>query len=175
MAYDDRFDWALAVLDPDPGDRVLEIGCGVGIAAERVADRLRTGHLTGIDRSASMIDKAEARNARHVSAGRATFLTGTLQQVELEHRPYDKVFAFNVSLFWKRPDEELAVIRSVLADGGALYVFHQPPFDKTKEIADVTVERLHGADYEVLDVLVEPMRPAPSSCVVARPHDRAGR
>lgn len=65
-AHDDRI---LETLDPRPGDRVLDVGCGVGDLTVRIAERVTAGahgpgHVTGIDRSADMIATARASN-RH--------------------------------------------------------------------------------------------------------------
>jgi SAM-dependent methyltransferase len=55
---------AVEELDIQPGDRVLELGCGHGVAASLVCDNLGPGgHLTAIDRSPKMIEAASSRNA----------------------------------------------------------------------------------------------------------------
>ncbi|MET9630757.1 class I SAM-dependent methyltransferase [Lentzea sp. NPDC006480] len=41
-----------------PDDRVLEIGCGQGVAATMVCQLLATGTLTAIDRSTKMVEAA---------------------------------------------------------------------------------------------------------------------
>ena len=61
-------------LDPQPADRVVEIGCGHGVAATFVLERLTIGTYTGVDRSPTMIAAAAGRNAAAVAAGRATFV-----------------------------------------------------------------------------------------------------
>ena len=46
-----RMIWAVELMDPQPGDNILEIGCGPGYGAELVCARLTTGKLFAIDRS----------------------------------------------------------------------------------------------------------------------------
>src|ERR671916_2655034 len=82
-----------------PDDRVLEIGCGHGVAATIVRERLDQGWLTAIDRSAKMIEAAARRNARFVDAGKAEFIVGDLETVDLGSRRFDVVFAVRVAIF----------------------------------------------------------------------------
>ena len=123
----ERLAWAVDVLDVQPSERVLEVGCGHGVAATLVCERLDTGRLTALDRSATMIAMASRRNRAHVEAGRAVFETAELERAELPAGAFDKVFAVNVATFRRRPEEALRVARRVLAPGGALYLFEQSP------------------------------------------------
>ena len=50
---------ALDLLDPQPGERILDVGCGDGTLTERIADRGAT--VLGIDNSPDMIAAARAR------------------------------------------------------------------------------------------------------------------
>ena len=74
-----------------PGDRVLEIGCGDGIAATLVCERLAGGSYTGVDRSPKMVDAARRRNATHVAAGRAEFLEQSLEALDLGERRFERI------------------------------------------------------------------------------------
>jgi ubiquinone/menaquinone biosynthesis C-methylase UbiE len=114
-------------LDVQPGDRVLEIGCGHGVAATMVCERLETGRLIAIDRSRKMIAAAAGRNAAHVEAGRAEFLVATLEDLDLGDRRFDKVFALRVGLFHREPARARALAKRWLAPGGTLLaVFDEP-------------------------------------------------
>jgi ubiquinone/menaquinone biosynthesis C-methylase UbiE len=114
-------------LDIQPDDRVLEIGCGHGVAATMVCDRLETGRLTAIDRSEKMVEVAARRNAAHVVAGRAEFFVATLEDADLGERRFDKIFAVRVGLFHREPARAHALAESWLAPGGTvLAVFDEP-------------------------------------------------
>jgi ubiquinone/menaquinone biosynthesis C-methylase UbiE len=114
-------------LDIRPDDRVLEIGCGHGVAATLVCERLEGGRLTAVDRSAKMIEAAMSRNAAYVAAGRAEFLVASLEDLDLGDRRFDKVFAVRVGLFHRDPERAHSLARRWLAPGGEIRAFFDPP------------------------------------------------
>ena len=124
----DRLRRVVDRLDVQPDDRVLEIGCGHGVAATMVCQRLgERGRLTAIDRSPKMIDAATRRNQTHVDDGRAEFIVGDLEELDLGERRFDKVFAVRVGLFHREPAHARALAERWLAPGGTLLaVFDEP-------------------------------------------------
>ncbi len=81
-----------------PHCRVLEIGCGPGAAARAVADRLTTGHVLAIDRSATAIAQATAAAADQIAAGRLSVRQVAAEDFVLSpgEEPFDLVFAVRV-------------------------------------------------------------------------------
>ncbi|MGW6734388.1 class I SAM-dependent methyltransferase [Streptomyces sp. NPDC055013] len=130
----ERLTWAVENLDPTPGDRVLEIGCGRGVAAALICERLTSGTVTAIDRSATAVEAARRRNEERVAAGRAVFQTASLEESAFPDASFDRILAVNVNLFWVRvPDRELAALRGWLAPGGALSLCWEPPDTRRAE------------------------------------------
>ncbi|MFC6019466.1 class I SAM-dependent methyltransferase [Plantactinospora solaniradicis] len=149
-AIPERLRWAVQTMDVAPGDHLLEIGCGTGVAISLVCDRLVDGTITAIDRSASAIRQAEQRNLRYVSTGRAVIRLGTLEDSDLDGERFDKIFAVNVNLFWVRsPARELAIVKRLLKPTGRLYLCYEPPgADRAAELAQrlPVVLAEHGFD-----------------------------
>lgn len=123
----DRLTRIVTGLDLQPSDRVLEIGCGHGVAATLICDRLDGGRLTAIDRSAKMIAAASRRNAEHVAAGRAEFLVAALEDVDLGERRFDKVLAVRVGLFHREPERARALVERWLAPGATITAVYDGP------------------------------------------------
>jgi ubiquinone/menaquinone biosynthesis C-methylase UbiE len=115
-------------LDIQPRHRVLEMGCGPGVAATFICERLgEGGRLTAIDRSPKMIEAAAQRNASWVDAGTAEFLVAKIEDADLGDRRFDKVLAVRVGLFHREPDRAQALAKRWLTPGGAVYSFFDPP------------------------------------------------
>lgn len=114
-------------LDIRPDERVLEIGCGHGVAATLVCERLEDGHLTAVDRSAKMIQAATCRNAAYVEAGRAEFLVASLEDLDLGDRRFDKIFAVRVGLFHRDPERARRHVERWLAPSGEVFAFFDLP------------------------------------------------
>ena len=117
-------------LDVRPDDRILEIGCGHGVAATLVCERLEGGHLTAIDRSEKMIEAARRRNASHIEAGKAEFIACDLEGFDPEDRRFDKVFAVRVGLFHREPERARSIAERWLAPGVELFVFFDKPTNR---------------------------------------------
>ena len=111
-----------------PGLRVLEIGCGPGVAARAVVGRIGDGHVLGIDRSAKAIGQARAKSAQELASGRLSFRQVAAEDFELEQgeAPYDIAFAVRVgALDGRHPQAGQAALRRIvgaLAKGGRLFI-----------------------------------------------------
>ncbi|MFJ8492210.1 class I SAM-dependent methyltransferase [Streptomyces sp. NPDC094038] len=105
------------VLDavPDGCRAALDVGCGDGLLAARLATRAES--VTGVDRSAEMI-----RLARKREAGNVTFLEGDyLDAAVLDEEGYDFVSA--VAVIHHAPfDDAIERLVGLLAPGGRLVV-----------------------------------------------------
>ncbi|WP_372727457.1 trans-aconitate 2-methyltransferase [Nocardioides sp.] len=121
-----RIRWAVEVMDVQPSDHVLEIGCGPGAGAELICSRLDSGKLFAIDRSESGVDRTKRRNAQHVESGRLTVRQIDLATLRVPVKRLNKVFAFNVNLFWVREcADEIALLHERLLPGGAVFLFYE--------------------------------------------------
>ena len=128
----ERIRLAVHQVDPQPGEQILEIGCGPGVAALMVADRIGAdGHLVALDRSPTALDRARSRTAEY--ADRITFVESDAADYVAD-RTFDKAFCVNVNLFWTgSADRELAVLRDALGPGGTLTVCYDPPSGRPSE------------------------------------------
>jgi protein-L-isoaspartate O-methyltransferase len=119
---------AVDVVDPAPDARVLEVGCGPGVAMALVCGRLVDGHITGLDRSATAIERAQKRLRRHLDDGVADLQHRDLTAFHGDGRPYDVVFAVNVNLFWTGPvDVATARLHDLVSDSGRVHLFLETP------------------------------------------------
>jgi SAM-dependent methyltransferase len=154
----------------DPADRVLEVGCGHGIAVGLIGERLVTGTITGIDRSAKMIAAATKRNAALIDADRVRLRTASLHELDDAPGLFDLICAVNVASFWTQPARDLGASRCLLASGGALCLFAQlPPWalGGATWLDDVsTTLRRHG--FLVTAHHRGDVDPYPTACVIAR-------
>jgi cyclopropane fatty-acyl-phospholipid synthase-like methyltransferase len=117
---------AVDLMDVQPGDHVLEIGCGPGAGAELICSRLETGKLFAIDRSESGVDRTKRRCARYVESGRLTVRQIDLATLRVPVKRLNKVYAFNVNLFWVRDcADEIALLHERVVPGGAVYLFFE--------------------------------------------------
>lgn len=158
-----RFAFAMSVLDIAPHHRVLEFGCGNGVLAAQIAERVAHGQVTAIDRSASAVARSAANAAavrfRHAELG--GFATGSR---------FDRIVGVNVNLFWTGDcSRECAVLGSLLEPSGLVALVYETPGEVRPEIVERSVASLASAGF-----VVEVVRPPEPNMVaiLARPGQR---
>lgn len=105
-------------------ESVLEVGCGGGVAATLVCERLTTGSYLGIDRSATQVAAAAKRNAGFASA---SFVAADIAGFDAGGRRFDRIFAMHVRAFLEPADDaDLVAVRALLADGGSFHLGWEP-------------------------------------------------
>lgn len=135
-----------ALLAPAPGERVLEIGPGLGYYSLDIAPRLAPGgQLDVLDLQQSMLDEL----MRRATEGGITSLNIVPAQGDAQELPYeDGVFdaAFLVATLGEIPDKDRALreLRRVLKPGGRLVVGEGQP-DPHMVSRDDLLVRTHRA------------------------------
>lgn len=168
----ERLVWAVEQLAPTPGERILEVGCGHGVAVSLVCERVGDGHVTAIDRSPKMVALAAKRNAAWVAAGRASFVTGDVADVDLDLGGVrsDAILAVHLGVFSRgEPARQLAAIRRLLAPGGPSLLGDQPldPAALAATLAAVG-ERLERHGFAVVERCRGAVAGGPIGAVVAK-------
>jgi ubiquinone/menaquinone biosynthesis C-methylase UbiE len=119
---------ALDALGIRPGDSVIEIGCGPGVALREALRRAgRDGFVAGIDQSATAAHFAAHSVHAHVLKGRAVTMRASADDLPFRDAFFDRAFAVNTFQFWPDPARALREIARVLAPGGRLVVTQRAP------------------------------------------------
>jgi SAM-dependent methyltransferase len=108
--------------------RVLEIGCGPGVAARAVVHRIDKGYALAIDRSAKAISQCIAGSGAELESGHLEFRCVSVEDFVLAdgERPFDLAFAVRVgALDGRHPAVgriALGRLRQAFVKGGQLFI-----------------------------------------------------
>jgi ubiquinone/menaquinone biosynthesis C-methylase UbiE len=105
------------------GGRVLEIGCGRGVALPVLDRLLRPSRLVGLDPEAGFLDEARSRLSE--TGVVAELVPGDVRRMPFPDAAFDLVIDFGTCYHISRPETALGEIARVLEPGG-LFVHETP-------------------------------------------------
>ena len=171
----ERFVWAVDTLEVHPADRLLEVGCGHGVAVSLVCERLTRGTITAIDRSPKMIEMAMRRNREHVDAGRAVLEAIALEDADLGDRRFAEGLRLQRrSLLAAAGGGARCRPRAPRPRWGRLHLLGRANTapERAQDLGNELADRLREGGFSVDRVLVKDLRPVPAVCVKGRPQGR---
>ncbi len=117
--------WGLAFIPVRKDDTLLDIGCGGGVTAARLAELAPDGKVTGVDHSPDCVRWAADQNRAEVSAGRVRILQADVDALPFPDSTFDKAFAVETVYFWPDLAADFAEARRVLKPGGLFVIIHE--------------------------------------------------
>lgn len=154
-------DWTIEQLHIQPDHRILDLGCGAGDALAQMLRVFEHVHVTGLDRSPTIVRSALRRNRTDVQAGRADVVEGDLGTLPFPDAQFDRVFSIHTLYFWEDVPAVLAEIERVLAPGGSFVITY------CDGKADVTWD-------SIASIVREQFIPAASALGFIDVHERRG-
>ena len=165
--------WGAELLEVEPGQRVLELGFGPGVAIERLAGAAAPGEVVGVDHSATMLAQASRRNRAAIACGQVRLLLGSADTLPPGLGKFDRIISANVVMFWRDPAAVFAELHALLAPGGQLATTYQPrhsgatPADAEAMASRIAAWMGEAGFAEIRRERLE-LKPLPAICVLGR-------
>ena len=104
-----------------PGQELLDVGCGPGTITIDLAERVAPGRVIGIDSESDVIVEADALG-RSRGRGNVTFSVGDVYALQFDDARFDVVHAHQLLQHLTRPIDALKEMYRVMRPGGILGV-----------------------------------------------------
>jgi SAM-dependent methyltransferase len=141
--------WMVDLLEAGAGDRLLDVGCGPGLAVAGAA--ARGSRAVGVDASPTMVRHAGRHNRLSIRRGLVEIHHADATQLPFPDASFTKVGSLNSLQYWTDPRSGLAELHRVLRPGGHVAVVLMARSDESAGGApvwvDETVYRLEGAGF----------------------------
>jgi arsenite methyltransferase len=150
--HSDITEQTLALMDIQPEDRILDLGCGTGWATRRMARIATAGEVIGLDVADEMLRRAEQassafRNVRYV--------WGSAEKIPEADNAFSKVLSVESFYYYADQGKALDELRRAMAPGAKLFILINLYKDNHYSLRWVTelkvpVQALSEAEYKAL-------------------------
>ncbi|HZI57456.1 MAG TPA: methyltransferase domain-containing protein [Verrucomicrobiae bacterium] len=150
--HSDITDQTLALMNIQPADRILDLGCGTGWASRRMAKVATAGEIVGLDVADEMLRRAEQgsggfKNIRYV--------WGSAEKIPADDKYFSKVLSVESFYYYADQGRALDELRRVMAPGAKLFILINLYKDNHYSLRwvselKVPVQALSEAEYKAL-------------------------
>jgi ubiquinone/menaquinone biosynthesis C-methylase UbiE len=150
--HSDITEQTLALMDIQPGDRILDLGCGTGWASRRMARVAVTGEVVGLDVADEMLRRAQEASS---SLKNIRYVWGSAEKIPAAGNYFGKVLSVESFYYYADQGKALDELHRVMAPGAKLFILINLYKDNHYSLRWVTelkvpVHALSEAEYRLL-------------------------
>lgn len=149
--------WMLDCLEIGRHDRVIDVGCGPGLAVAFAAE-VCEGPVVGVDASHTMVRHARRRNRAALRRGAVEILRADAARLPFPDGHFTRAGSLNSLQFWPSPGDGLRELHRVLEPGGRVAVVlmargDDPAGPGTPPWVADTADRIRAAGFAGVEVV----------------------
>jgi ubiquinone/menaquinone biosynthesis C-methylase UbiE len=150
--HSDITEQTLALMDIQPVDRILDLGCGTGWASRRMARIASSGEVVGLDVADEMLRRAEQSSSAFRNV---RYAWGSAENIPEADNTFNKVLSVESFYYYADQGKALDELRRVMASRAKLFILINLYEDNHYSLRWVTelkvpVQALSEAEYKVL-------------------------
>ncbi len=117
--HSDITDQTLSLMDIQPSDRILDLGCGTGWASRRMARMTTAGEVVGLDVSDEMLHRAEDASSDFKNI---RYVWGSAEKIPSPDSYFTKVLSVESFYYYADQARALKELYRVMADDAGLFI-----------------------------------------------------
>jgi ubiquinone/menaquinone biosynthesis C-methylase UbiE len=150
--HSDITDQTLALMDLQPADRILDLGCGTGWASRRMARVATKGEIVGLDVADEMLRRAEQASPAFKNI---RYVWGSAEKIPAADNAFSKALSVESFYYYADQGKALDELHRVIAPGGKIFILINLYKDNQYSLRWVTelkvaVQALSEAEYIAL-------------------------
>lgn len=153
-----------------PDSRVLEVGCGPGLALKFCAERVSVGNVVGLDHSPVMIAQARNRVSKAGMAPKVSLMVGGIEKLDGWTMSFDRIYSLNVIQFIPDKADYFRAVYNALDNNGMCFTTYQPRMDNDDPngaavMADEIASLMQSSGFQKIEHVEIVAGPTPAICV----------
>jgi len=117
--HSDITDQTIALMNIQPTDRILDLGCGTGWASRRLARMAGAGEVVGLDVADEMLHRAEEASTEF---NNIRYVWGSAENIPALDSLFTKVLSVESFYYYADQNKALRELRRVMASEGQLFI-----------------------------------------------------
>jgi len=117
--HSDITDQTIALMNIQPTDRILDLGCGTGWASRRLARMASAGEVVGLDVADEMLHRAEEASS---DFNNIRYVWGSAENIPALDGLFTKVLSVESFYYYADQNKALRELKRVMAPGGQLFI-----------------------------------------------------